>query len=62
MEDLEKVTGWFVKVQDNDKLLEGRLEPNEIKIVILDGWCLHKLNTKKVSPNARLLLCEALYN
>ena len=62
MEDLEKVTGWFVKVIDNGKLLEGRLAPNEIKIIMLDGWRLHKLNSKKFSPDARLLLCEAIYN
>jgi hypothetical protein len=29
---------------------------------MLDGWRLHKLNSKKFSPDARLLLCEALYN
>jgi hypothetical protein len=62
MENLKKVSGWFVKVIDNGKLLEGKLEPNEIKIVILDGWQLHKLNSKKFSPNAQLLLYEALYD
>jgi hypothetical protein len=62
MEDLEKVTGWFVRVLDNNKPLQGRLAPNEVKIVMLDGWRLHKLNSKKFSPNARLLTCEALYD
>ena len=62
MEDLEKVTGWFVKVIDNGELLEGRLAPNEIKIIMLDGWRLHKLNTKKVSARAQLISYKALYD
>ena len=62
MEDLEKVTGWFVKVMDNGKIFEGKLEPNEIKIVMLDCWRLHKLNTKKVSARAQLISYKALYD
>jgi hypothetical protein len=62
MENLQKITGWDVVIDDCGKTFRGRIAANEIKIVVLDGWQLHKLNSKQFSPKAKLLMYEALYN